>query len=334
MSYTPHGFTNYGIAPSNDGYVSHPSLSASHNAWKVGCTSAIVVVFSGGQDSTTCLHWAIHHLAKGDAKRVLAVSYNYGQRHDLELQSAAKIAELAGVRHKVIDVGPILLGTSPLLKTSGNEVETYRDYNSLPGGLEKTFVPSRNQLFLTLAGNAGYVEADYNLNIALEAEAKQNEKQFGTRYSTVCAPSESEHAQYVDGLAVRGSTIHIVTGVCQEDFGGYPDCRSSFIDAQAEAISQALNRNVVIHAPLMNLTKRETVRLAHDLDVDHGTKTMLGLAYSHTCYSGAYPPCGQCHSCLLREKGFKQAGIADPLLHRAVWEQVKEGLDNGTLSLS
>jgi len=105
--------------------------------------------------------------------------------------------------------------------------------------------------------------------------------------------------------------IHdMVTGVCQTDYAGYPDCRQVAIDAVAQSIATGMDYPVTIHTPLMNLTKAETVRLA----IDRGARE--ALAWSHTCYNGQVPPCGTCPSCQVRTKGFADAGVADPLLER------------------
>lgn len=231
-----------------------------------------LVVLSGGQDSTTCLYWAI-----SQGFDVYAVTFNYGQRHAREIEAAKKIAECAGIstQHEVVDLGySILKGTSPLV--SGNELEQYADFNSLPGGLEKTFVPMRNQLFLTVAANRAYVLGCSDL----------------------------------------------VTGVCQEDSGGYPDCRQDFIDALEEACNHGTFTgepgtldHLQIHTPLMDLTKEESVKLALELE-----NCYSALAWSHTSYDGAYPPVGKDHATLLRAKGFAEAGIPDPLVLRAYSE--------------
>lgn len=230
-----------------------------------------LVVFSGGQDSTTCLYWAI-----SQGFDVHLLTFNYGQRHAREIEAATKIAFMAGIdfQHEVLDVGPILKSTSPLVSSA--KLEQYADHQSLPGGLEKTFVPMRNQLFLTLAANR----------------------------------------------AIAMGCTDIVTGVCQEDFGGYPDCRSVFINALQEAINLGTytepnyEGNFKIHTPLMNLTKAETVQLAWEL----GTDCWKALAFSHTAYDGAYPPAGKDHATLLRAKGFEEAGLPDPLVLRAAGE--------------
>ena len=106
----------------------------------------------------------------------------------------------------------------------------------------------------------------------------------------------------------------LVTGVCQEDNANYPDCRYSFITAQAYAINQALGINdFEIKTPLIYLSKAQSVELAMSLP-----GCMEALGNSHTCYAGEFPPCGKCHSCLLRAEGFKIAGMLDPLYNKAL----------------
>ena len=233
----------------------------------------VLVVLSGGQDSTTCLYWA-----KKYAAEIHAVTFNYGQRHEREIEAARIVGEMAGVKsHEFIDLGPVLIGSSPLV----NRAETLEQYASpfaLPGGLEKTFVPGRNALFLIIAANRAYA---------------------------------------------LGCT-DIVTGVCEEDFGGYPDCRRVFIDSMEQSIREGFAADyqdpfcaLRIHTPLMHLSKAATVNLAADLP-----GCWEALAYTHTAYDGAYPPTGKDHATLLREKGFIEANRADPLVVRA-W---REGL--------
>jgi 7-cyano-7-deazaguanine synthase len=219
--------------------------------------SKALVVFSGGQDSTTCLYWAKQRFGS-----VRALTFDYGQRHRLELDSARTIAKMAGVEHEVIDLGHIFAGLSPLTDLS-KSVEAYDDVDKLPQGIASTFVPGRNVLFLSVAANRAYV---------LGCET-------------------------------------VVIGVAQQDFGGYPDCRLDFIEKMQAALASGLESPLTIAAPLMNLTKKETVVLAQSLP-----GCLEALAYSTTCYNGENPPCGHCNSCLLRAKGFAQAGIVDPLL--------------------
>ncbi len=222
-------------------------------------TGAALVVFSGGQDSTTCLYWAKEQFA-----RVHAVTFSYGQRHSIELESAAQIARMAGVSHEVIDIGNVLRDTSTLTCSDG-EVPSAAAESENKNSLPSTFVPGRNIIFLSLAGSRAYTLG----------------------------------------------CDKIVCGVSQEDFSGYPDCREEFIRNMEKALIAGLERSIQIVCPLMSLTKCETVRLAMTLP-----GCMEGLGYSTTCYNGSVPPCHHCNSCLLRAKGFSQAGVVDPLLER------------------
>ena len=236
----------------------------------------VVVVLSGGQDSTTCLYWAIQQ-----GYDVHCVTFDYGQRHRRELAAAHTVAIHAGLgnKHEIITIGDVLQGTSPLVNKT-KTLEQYQDFHSLPGGLEKTFVPMRNQLFLTIAANRAYVLGSNKL----------------------------------------------VTGVCQEDFGGYPDCRRKFIDLLEFACCQGTFTGEVdtlppleILTPLMYMTKAESVKLAVELPGCYDA-----LAYTHTAYDGNYPPNGKDHASLLRAKGFEEAGVPDPLVLRAVVEGLME----------
>ena len=261
--------------------------------------SGAVVILSGGQDSTTCLFWA-----KQRFETIHCITFNYGQRHEMEIRSAVRVANLAGVpisRHELLELPlKVLRGTSPLLQHQ-TKVSHYASAADLPGGVEPTFVPARNLLFLTLAANRAVV------------------------------------------LGVQ----NIVLGVCQEDFGGYPDCRQDFIDKMQMAINagifgQDLDADdivddrtsplIEIHTPLMDLTKAESVQLAKSL----GDGCWNALAFSHTCYEGKYPPSPHNHASLLRAKGFRDAGYADPLIQRAKRENAlpsdypDDGLVEGT----
>lgn len=232
-----------------------------------------IVVLSGGQDSTTCLAIAIE---RHGVENIKCVTFNYGQRHVIEIAAAFNVAALLGVtQHECLALSNnILKSTSPLV--SDSELEQYADHASLPGGIEKTFVPLRNQLFLTLAANRAV--------------------DFGAEY--------------------------IYTGVCQEDFGGYPDCRRSFIDTLQTAINlsnEGAATPIEIVTPLMDMTKADAVLLALELDGCY-----RALAYSHTAYDGAYPPVGHDHASLLRAKGFEEAGVPDPLVIRAAYEGLME----------
>lgn len=217
-----------------------------------------LVVLSGGQDSTTCLYWA-----KQLFQNVFAISFAYGQRHIVELESAKAICLGAGIKHEIVDLGAIFQHMSSLTDIAQEIPEASHEGGA--GSLPTTFVPGRNILFLSLAASRAYV---------LNCDA-------------------------------------IVIGVSQEDYAGYPDCREAFITSMAESISYGLDRPIEIETPLLHLTKKETVELATQLP-----GCLDALAYSTTCYNGACPPCQVCNACVLRARGFEQAGIEDPLLSR------------------
>ena len=228
-----------------------------------------MVVLSGGQDSTTCLYWA-----KYNFDEVHAVTFDYNQKHDREIEAAKKIAQMAGVAsHEVVELGPILKGRSPLTNPD-ESLETYKSYDEMSDiigeRVELTFVPMRNALFLTIAANRAVCLDIYNL----------------------------------------------VTGVCEADNANYPYCRSVFIDEQQRTIQYALGldkqNGFDIYTPLIKKTKAETVKLALTLP-----GCMEALAYSHTAYSGEFPPKTQDHATVLRAEGFREAGVPDPLIVRA-----------------
>lgn len=212
-----------------------------------------MVLLSGGQDSTTSLFWA-----KKKFGGVETVSFDYGQRHRVELKSAAKIARLAGVKNSVIVIREFeSIKNSALLDAKAAVSKKHRLNKNLPA----TFVPGRNILFLTAAAAFAYTKKISNL----------------------------------------------VIGVSQVDYSGYPDCRGEFIRSMEKSLSLGMEYPVRIHTPLINLDKKGTVLLAKKL----GALDMM--KHTHTCYEGKNPPCGKCPACILREKGFKGAGIEDPL---------------------
>jgi len=204
-----------------------------------------VVVFSGGQDSTTCLFWA-----KRQFGEVEAVTFDYGQRHRLELECAARIAKDQRVKHHIMDMS-LLNQLAPNALTR-KEIAIEQEEGALP----TTFVDGRNLLFLSFA--------------AILA------KQIGAK--------------------------HIVAGVCETDFSGYPDCRDVFIKSLNVTLNLAMDYSFVIHTPLMWLTKAQTWKMADDMGV-------LEYVREHTltCYNGiAAEGCGACPACLLRRKGLEE----------------------------
>lgn len=205
-----------------------------------------IVVFSGGQDSTTCLFWALKRF-----KEVEAVTFDYHQRHRLEIECAAKIAKELGVRHHILDMSLLNQLAPNALTRSDIKVAAGKD-----GGLPSTFVPGRNLLFLSFAAV-----------LASQVDAK-----------------------------------HIITGVCETDFSGYPDCRDIFIKSLNVTLNLAMDTQFVIHTPLMWLNKAQTWALADELGAfDFVREKTL------TCYNGIIADgCGECPACKLRKKGLDE----------------------------
>ena len=211
-----------------------------------------LVIFSGGQDSTTCLGWA-----KARYEEVTAISFVYGQKHSCEIEQAKIIAEKLGVKHVIIEADFFGGLVNSALTNNGDVNEKHEDNDGLPA----SFVPNRNAFFITLA-----------------------------------------HA-----FAQKINAGVLVTGTCEQDFSGYPDCRRVFIDAICMALNLGGDTNVEIETPLMYLDKADTFKLAADESI-----LDLVLDHSHTCYNGTDKMndygrgCGECPACQLREKGFHE----------------------------
>lgn len=221
-----------------------------------------LVLFSGGQDSATCLAWALENFAS-----VETVGFDYGQRHRVELECREEFLA------KVIDIKPawkgklgadhmldlsILGQISDTALTRGAEIALRED------GLPNTFVPGRNLLFFTLAA----------------------------------------------ALASRRQARHLIGGMCETDYSGYPDCRDDTLKALQVVLSLGMGSGSVIHTPLMWLDKAQTWTLSHEL----GGSTLVNLIQTdtHTCYRGERDVlhewgfgCGHCPACELRRNGWE-----------------------------
>ena len=191
-----------------------------------------LVVFSGGQDSTTCLYWALEHFGQ-----VHTLTFGYGQKHSLEIECAKEIANRAGVDFRYMDMSFIgSLGSNSLTDTS-----IKMDDSKPEGSFPNTFVPGRNLFFLSTA------------------------------------------AVYARENGIR----HIITGVSQTDFSGYPDCRDSFIRSLNVTLNLAMDSQFIIHTPLMWLDKAQTWEMADRLGIKGDG-------------------CGHCPSCKLRRDGLEK----------------------------
>lgn len=209
----------------------------------------ILVVLSGGQDSTTCLFWAIDKFGQ---ENVSAIGFDYGQRHKLELECAAKICHKAGIAFEVVST-PII---NQLSANSLTRAEIPVEEEKPEGAPPNSFVEGRNMLFLT--------------------------------YAAIYAKT-------------HGIT-ELVTGVCETDFSGYPDCRDIFVKSLNVTLNLAMDYRFVIHTPLMWLDKAATWALADQLGV-------LDIIQNETltCYNGVLGDgCGHCPACTLRRRGLSQ----------------------------
>ena len=218
-----------------------------------------VVLVSGGLDSTTCLA-----IAREQGFDLYALTLNYGQRHDHELNSARMIIDFFNIHdHSIIDIDLAQFGGSAL--TDQIDVPKKRDLSDMDE-IPVTYVPARNTVFLSLA---------------------------------------------LAWAEVLGS-FDIFIGVNALDYSGYPDCRPEYISSFEKTANLATKAGVSgssfrIHTPLIDLTKSEIVKVGMDLGVDY--------SLTSSCYDPDQEgnPCGLCDACYLRLKGFKEAGIIDPL---------------------
>jgi 7-cyano-7-deazaguanine synthase len=239
--------------------------------------SKAVVLLSGGLDSATVLA-----IARAEGFSCYALSFRYGQRHAIELDAARKVAQsLGAAAHAVVDIDLRMFGGSALtdddiavphhgVRTAPEALPgtTRASADSQPEDIPVTYVPARNTIFLSFA----------------------------------LARAET----------LGASDVFI--GVSAVDYSGYPDCRPEYIAAYEQMANLATKaavsgeRKLRIHAPLISLSKAETIRRGLDLGVDYGL--------THSCYdpSPAGVPCGTCDSCLLRGRGFAELGVPDPAL--------------------
>jgi 7-cyano-7-deazaguanine synthase len=218
-----------------------------------------VVLLSGGLDSATVLA-----IARDQGRTCHAISFTYGQRHEIELAAARRVARaLNAAEHVVYPLDLRMFGASALTA----DIDVPKDAVGAPG-IPITYVPARNTIFLSLA--LGFAEA---------REAKE-----------------------------------IWIGVNAVDYSGYPDCRPEFIDAFQQVIlkgtrSGSERKEPRLVAPLIQLTKAQIIRRGIDLGVDY--------SLTHSCYDPdrAGRACGHCDSCILRRRGFEEAGVADPTMY-------------------
>jgi 7-cyano-7-deazaguanine synthase len=228
-----------------------------------------LVLFSGGQDSTTCLAWALDRFA-----HVETLGFDYGQRHRIELDVRPTV--LAAMRERLPHLaGKLgedhLVDLAVLGKISDTALTREREIAMQATGLPNTFVPGRNLVFLTFAA----------------------------------------------ALAYRRGAKHIIAGMCETDFSGYPDCRDDTMKAMQIALNLGMDSRFVIHTPLMWIDKAATWRLAHTL----GGDALIEIIRrdTHTCYNGDREHrhdwgygCGACPACKLRAAGYQRYLASNP----------------------
>jgi 7-cyano-7-deazaguanine synthase len=234
-------------------------MGSSAEIAQTGAGRPAVCLLSGGLDSATCLA-----LARRQGYACYALSFDYGQRHRIELEAAARVAASLGVeRHLVAKIGLDAFGGSAL--TADIAVPKGREAAEMSAAIPVTYVPARNTIFLS----------------------------FALAWAEVLGSSD------------------IFIGVNALDYSGYPDCRPEFIEAFQRMANLATKAGVEgrtrmeIHTPLLRLGKADIVRLGRDLGLD--------FSLTHSCYDPGPEgrPCGQCDACVLRRKGFEEAGIED-----------------------
>jgi len=238
-----------------------------------------VVLLSGGLDSTTAAAYA-----KSLRYEVHAITFHYGQKLSKEVISAQQVAEKLGITHKVIDISPYkrVAWYSALTSSDLFEIPKGRKTEEMMKDIPITYVPMRNTLFIVLA--AAYLE------------------------STILHSIEEENVNPEEIEA----KIFIAANVL--DYSGYPDCRPEFYEKINELIKTASKAGtkydieMKVETPLLFKNKTEIAEL--------GMKLNAPLEWSWSCYEGGEIPCGECDSCVLRAKGFEEAGIDDPLISR------------------
>ncbi len=224
-----------------------------------------IILLSGGLDSAT-----IVAIAQSQGYAILALTFNYCQRHHIEIQSARRIAVHHQVRkHLEITIDLSVFGQSAL--TAAIAVPKHRTLNAMKSGIPITYVPARNTIFLSYA--LAYAEVT--------------------------------------------QSAHIFLGVNAVDYSGYPDCRPEYINAYSVMANLATKAGVegeqlTIHTPLIHMTKADIIKTGMELGVDYGL--------THSCYdpTAGGMACGQCDSCILRLKGFADAGMVDPVPYMRV----------------
>ncbi|MBA7705214.1 7-cyano-7-deazaguanine synthase [subsurface metagenome] len=238
-----------------------------------------VVLLSGGLDSTTVAAYA-----KKQGYELIAMTFDYGQRHSKEVESAKKVAEVLGLKQVVIDISFFakLAWYSAITSSEDLKVPKQRNRQEMAREIPTTYVPLRNTLFVTIA--ATFLESEV---LSLVESGRAN-------------PAELEASIFVAANAI--------------DYSGYPDCRPEYYEKMSQVLFEGsklgaqYKKAINIQTPIILETKAGIVKLGMELGAP--------LEHTWSCYEGWEIPCGKCDSCILRAKGFAEAGYDDPLIVR------------------
>ena len=238
-----------------------------------------VTLLSGGLDSTTVTAYArdrVDHLS--------ALTFHYGQTHSKEVDCAARVAGIMGIEHELLDISFLskIAWYSALTNPDRFPVPADRSSDEIGYGVPITYVPMRNTIFLSLA--TAYLESRILHSIEMEG---------------------------VDASSV-GAYVYMAPNAL--DYSGYPDCRPEFYEGMKKALDMGskiwteYSVSINVETPIIDLSKAEIVALGKELGAP--------LEYTWSCYEGGEIPCRTCDSCILRARGFAEAGVPDPLLER------------------
>ena len=238
-----------------------------------------VSLLSGGLDSTTVTAYA-----KDRVDHISSITFHYGQTHSKEVDCAVEVARLMAVEHEIIDISFLskVAWYSALTNPERFPMPADRSNGEIGFGVPITYVPLRNTIFLSLA--AAFLE------------------------------SRVLHSIEVDGVNPAAVTAAVYMAPNALDYSGYPDCRPEFYEAMKGALAlgskiwSEYQIPIEVETPIIDLSKAEIVAL--------GMKLEAPLEYTWSCYEGGSTPCGACDSCILRARGFAEAGVPDPLLVR------------------
>lgn len=238
-----------------------------------------ITLLSGGLDSTTVTAYA-----RGRVDRLTALTFHYGQTHSKEVECATQIAEMMGIEHKLLDISFLseVAWYSALTNPERFPIPRDRSPQEIGFGIPITYVPLRNTIFLALS--AAFLE------------------------------SQVLYAIEVKGFKPESVEAYLYLAPNAIDYSGYPDCRPEYYEKARQALEYGSKLwtqygvRINVETPIIHLSKAEIAEL--------GVRLKAPLEYTWSCYEGREVPCGACDSCVLRAKGFEEAGMPDPLMVR------------------